>query len=230
MKIMKVLIIEDDKEIVEAISIAFQVRWPEARLVTAHLGERGIELVESESPDIVILDLGLPDINGFEVLKQIRLFSAVPVLILTVRSEEADVVKGLEWGADDYIAKPFRQLELISRVKALTRRVDHLDEESPLVCGQLHFYPSTTQLYYGEKEISLTPTEGRILHPLIKNEGHVVTHSRLAEIVWGEDYPDATGNLKVCIRHLREKLEADPSHPQIILTKAGIGYMLAKPG
>ena len=119
---MKVLVIEDDKEIVDAISLAFQIRWPEAKVISTRLGQKGVELVESESPDIVILDLGLPDIAGFEVLRQIRLFSAVPTIILTVRAEEADVVKGLEWGADDYITKPFRQLELLARVKSMIRR------------------------------------------------------------------------------------------------------------
>ena len=103
---MKVLIIEDDREIIEAISLAFQIRWPEAKVVSTRLGEKGSELVESEAPDIVILDLGLPDMSGFDVLHRIRLFSDVPIIILTVRADEADVVKGLEWGADDYIVKP----------------------------------------------------------------------------------------------------------------------------
>jgi len=226
---MKVLIIENDQVIVEAISLAFQMRWPEAKLVSTHLGERGIELVESENPDVVILDLGLDDLSGFEVLKQIRLFSTVPILILTVRSDEADVVKGLEWRADDYVVKPFRQLELLSRIRALTRRGSLLVEEAPLVCGQLRFNPATWQLFHGEKEINLTPTEGSILGHLMKNAGRVVTHSSLAESVWGENYPDVTSSLKVYIHHLREKLEADPSNPQIILTKSGIGYLLAKP-
>ena len=226
---MKVLIIENDQGIVEAISLAFQIRWPEAKLVSTHLGERGVELVESENPDVVILDLGLDDISGFEVLKQIRLFSSVPVLILTVRVDEADIIKGLEWGADDYVVKPFRQLELLSRIRALTRRRGSLIEEAPLFCGQLHFDPATGQLFYGEKEISLTPTEGSILHHLLRNAGRVATHSSLAESVWGEDYPEAANSLKVYIRRLREKLEADPAHPQIILTKTGIGYLLAKP-
>ncbi len=226
---MKVLIIEDDREIVEIISLAFQIRWPEAKLASTHLGERGIELVESENPDVVILDLGLVDISGFEVLKRIRLFSAVPILILTVRSDETDIIKGLEWGADDYVVKPFRQLELLSRVKALTRRRGPLVEETPLVCGQLRFDPSTRQVFCGEKEINLTPTESYIFHQLIRNAGHVVTHSALAETVWGELYPDAIDSLRVYIRRLREKLEADSNHPQIILTKAGTGYLLAKP-
>jgi len=225
---MKVLLIEDDKEIIDAISLAFQIRWPEAKVVSTRLGEKGVELVESESPDIVILDLGLPDISGFEVLRQVRLFSRVPTIILTVRSDEADVVKGLEWGADDYITKPFRQLELLARVKALIRRQSPSEEE-PLVYGSLRLEATTGQLYYGEREIALTVTENHILSHLMKNAGHVVTHSSLAEAVWGDDYPGATDSLKVHIRRLREKIEADPSQPQLILTRTGVGYLLAKP-
>ncbi|TET12673.1 MAG: response regulator transcription factor [Dehalococcoidia bacterium] len=227
---MKVLIIEDNPEIVEAISLMFQIRWPDAQLVSTHLAEKGIELVESEAPDIVILDLGLPDMNGFEVLKQIRVFSTVPIVILTVREEEADVVRGLEWGADDYVVKPFRQMELLARVKAVMRRKSPSGDDRPLVCGPLRFHPPTRQLLYGEREIRLTATEGHILHHLMRNADRVVTHSSLAEEVWGGDYPGAADSLKVHIRRLRQKLEADSSHPQLIRTKAGIGYFLAKPG
>ena len=226
---MKILVIEDDQQIVEAITLAFQIRWPEARLVSTQQGEKGIELVENEKPDIVILDLGLPDINGYDVLKQIRLFSDIPILILTARTEESDIVKGLEWGADDYMIKPFRQLELLSRIKALTRRRANADSEIPVNVGQLNFNPSTGQLFYHDKEISLTPTEGRILNHLMRNAGQVVTHSSLADAVWGEDYPGAVDSLKVYIRRLREKLETQPQDPQLIVTKAGVGYLLIKP-
>ena len=226
---MKVLLIEDDREIIEAISLAFQIRWPEAELVSTRLGEKGVELVESEAPDIVILDLGLPDINGFEVLRQIRLFSHVPTIILTVRSDEADIVKGLEWGADDYITKPFRQLEFLARVKALIRRRSPSEEET-LVCGPLRLDATTGQLYCDGREIALTITESHILGHLMKNAGHVVTHMSLAEAVWGDDYPGVADSLKVHIRRLREKIEVEPSDPQLILTKTGVGYFLAKPG
>jgi two-component system response regulator VicR len=175
----------------------------------------------------VILDLGLPDINGFEVLRQIRKFSSVPTIILTVRSDEADVVKGLEWGADDYITKPFRQLELLARVKSLIRRHSPSEEEI-LAYGPLRLEPITGQLKMDNKEIALTVTENHILGHLMKNAGHVVTHSNLAEAVWGDDYPGATDSLKVHIRRLREKIEQDPSKPRIILTKTGVGYYLAK--
>ena len=225
---MKILVIEDDKAIIEAILLTLELSWPETKFVTTHLGERGVELVESENPDVVILDLGLPDISGFEVLKQIRLFSNVPVLILTVRSDEADIVRGLEGGADDYVVKPFRQMELLARIKSVTRRQERIGQEKPLACGQLRYDPSTFQLFYGAKEISLTRTEGSIIHYLMENAGRVVTHSDLAEAVWGVDYPDAADSLKVHIRRLRVKIEEDPAHPQIILTRPGIGYSLAK--
>ena len=226
---MKILIIEDDRGIVEIVSLIFQIRWPEAKLVSTHLGEQGVEFVERENPDIVILDLGLADISGFEVLNRIRLFSDVPILILTVRSDEADVIKGLEWGADDYVVKPFRQLELLSRIKALTRRPGPLAEETTLVCGQLRFDPTTRRLFCGEKEVILTATEGRILHHLMKKAGQVATYSNLAESVWGSDYQYVADSLKVYIRRLRKKLEADPGNPQIILTRNGVGYLLAQP-
>ena len=226
---MKVLIIEDDKEIVEVVSLSFQMRWPEVELVSTHLGVQGVELVETENPDAVVLDLGLPDIAGYEVLKQIRAFSAVPIIILTVRSEEADIVRGLEWGADDYLSKPFRQLELLSRIKAVTRRASLSSRETPLDCGQLRFDPTMGELFKGENEIGVTATEGYILFNLLRNAGQVVPYASLAESVWGEDYPDAAASLKVHVRRLREKIETDPSDPQIILNKAGIGYLLVKP-
>jgi len=228
-KLWKVLIIEDDDAIVSLIRLAFQIRWPEAELISASLGEEGLDLVEDEKPDLVILDLGLPDIDGYDVLRQIRLFSSVPIVILTVRGDEEDILRGLEWGADDYVVKPFRQLELLARLKVQLRRQISPDEEAPVVSGPLRLDPSTFQLRCGSKEISLTLIEGRIMYHLMQNVGQVVTHSKLAEDVWGEDHPGATDSLRVYIRHLREKLEADPGNPQLILTKVGIGYMLAKP-
>ena len=118
----KILIVEDNQEVVEAVSLAIQIRWPRSTIISTDSGRKGIELVIEKQPDMVILDLGLPDISGFEVLKDIRNFSSIPIIVLTVRGEEADVVRGLELGADEYIVKPFRQFELLSRIRALTRR------------------------------------------------------------------------------------------------------------
>jgi len=227
---MKVLVIEDDREIVEAVSLALKMRWPGAKILSSHLGEKGLELVEKEDPDVVILDLGLADVSGFDVLKQLRQFSDVPVIILTVRSEETDIVKGLEWGADDYVVKPFRQLELLARVRALMRRQKPAKEEQVLVCGPLQFDPTTRKLSYDEREVTLTRTEALILHCLMQHAGHVVTHSMLAEAVWGTYWPGAAGGLKVHVRRLRGKLEENPSNPRLITTKPGIGYSLSRMG
>ncbi|HXZ94651.1 MAG TPA: PAS domain S-box protein [Dehalococcoidia bacterium] len=228
-KLWKVLIIEDDQQIVDFISLAFQMDWPEAELISTRLGEEGIALVETAAPDIVILDLGLPDIDGFEALKEIRAFSSVPVVILTVRAEENDIIKGLGLGADDYIAKPFRQMELLARLKVQLRKQGLPDEDAPIVCGPLRFDPSTSQFTHGRKEISLSLIEGHIIGHLMRNIGRVVPHSRLAEALWGEDYAGSIETLRVYIRRLREKVEEDASNPRLILTKPGIGYLMSKP-
>ena len=225
---MRILVIEDSPIIVETVSLALGIRWPEAKIISSAKGEAGIDTVESESPDVVILDLGLPDISGFEVLKRIRLFSDVPILILTVRSDESDIIKGLEWGADDYMVKPFRQLELVARVNGIMRRLNSKTDK-PLVCGQLRFEPSSLRLTSGTKEIKVSRTEGLILEQLMRNQGHVVSHASLAEAMWGGDFPEASKSIKVHIRHLRQKLEADPGQPKLILTRPGIGYLIAEP-
>ena len=227
--IVKALIIEDDPEIVESVSLAFQILWPEVKVYCADQGKKAIDLVESETYSVIILDLGLPDVSGYEVLRQIRCFSPVPVIILTVKSEEGDVVKGLEWGADDFIVKPCGQLELLARVKARMRDKCGYADEAPVTFGTLRFNPLTRQLFHGEKEIRLTAIEAQIVHYLMRNGGRVATYPRLAEDVWGDDYPGSVDSLRVHIRRLREKMEADPSHPELILTKAGVGYYLTKP-
>jgi len=144
---MKILVIEDSPAIVETISLALEMRWPEAKIISTALGENGVKMVETQSPDAVILDLGLPDSSGYDVLKRIRLFSQVPVLILTVRADESDIVKGLEWGADDYMIKPFKQLELLSRLKVIMRRRGSPASQT-LVCGALQFDPDSLKLEY----------------------------------------------------------------------------------
>jgi two-component system KDP operon response regulator KdpE len=223
---MKLLIIEDDEGIVEAISLAFQIRWPEAHIISTHSGRKGIELVEEEMPDVIILDLGLPDMSGFDVLKKLRQFSKVPILIVTAYGEEADVIKGLEWGADDYITKPFRQLELLARIKVHIRRRSQSGEQ--LEVGSYRLISETGQFFNKGEEINLTSTEARILNHLMFNAGQVITHASLIEVVWENDYPGATDSLRVHIRRLREKIEDDPGHPQLIVTKPGIGYSFAK--
>lgn len=226
---MKILVIEDDEDVIDTITLTFQVGWPEVDLMFSREGGRGVEMVEKEPPDVVILDLGLPDITGYQVLKQIRTFSNVPVVILTVMMEENDIIKGLEWGADDYIIKPFRKMELLARIKTILRRQRISAEEPVIVCGPFQYIPANRQLFFREKEVTLTVTESTIMYHLMKQAGHVVSHTSLAEAVWGDDYPNATDTLKVHIRHLREKTEVNPSDPQIILTRSGVGYSFIPP-
>ncbi len=227
MRVPTILIVEDFAEITEAITLSFKIRWPEARIVSSASGAAGIEMAETESPDVVILDLGLPDISGFDVIKRIRSFSTIPILVLTVRSEETSVVKALESGADDYVVKPFKQLELLARVQALIRR-QAVNPDAELTAGQLKYNTANHVLYKSGREVNITRTEGIILAQLMRSAGNVVTHAALADAIWGSSDPDAEKSIKVHIRRLREKLEDDPAKPRLIGTKAGVGYFLNK--
>ncbi len=226
---LTVVLIEDDAEIVEAVTLTFKIRWPQATFLSTDSGQEGVALVEKNSPDLVILDLGLPDTSGYNVLKDIRRFSHVPVIILTARGEETDIVRGLELGADEYIVKPFRQMELLARVKAVMRRQEAVTEELPLTVGIMSLGPSIRDLTLKGKRINLTRTEGIVLGQLMRHIGHPVSHAILAKALWGEEYPGAAESLKVYIRHLREKIEENPSDPKLLLTRIGAGYQLAKP-
>ena len=220
----KVLIVEDNPEVIDAVSLALQIRWPSVKIISSARGTPAPELIEKESPDLMILDLYLPDISGYNVLKQVRLFSNIPVIILTVRSEEVDVIKGLEIGADEYIIKPFRQLELIARVKALLRRRTQITEEGTITCGNYILDTNERILLYKNKRYYLSGSEIHILRRLMGNAGHAVSHNTLAEELWGEDYPESNKNLKTYIRRLRTKIEQDSYKPKLILTRQGVGY------
>ncbi len=228
---MKVVIIEDDPEIVEAVSLCFDLRWPDVDVVSANEGIPGLDVVEKESPDIVILDIGLPDIDGYEVCRRIRLFSDVPVIMLTVKDQEFDKVKGLELGSDDYITKPFSHVELLARVKAVLRRstMPQLEEEEePLTVGKIRIDFSSHEVRVDGNEVKLTPTEYSLLHFLARNAGRVIPHRVLLEKVWGADYVDSTDYLKVYIQRLRVKLRDDPQDSKLIISERGVGYKLAK--
>jgi two-component system response regulator VicR len=226
---LTVVLIEDDAEIIEAVTLTFKIRWPQATFLSTDSGQEGVTIVEKHNPDLVILDLGLPDTSGYNVLKEIRRFSHVPVIILTARGEETDIVRGLELGADEYIVKPFRQMELLARVKAVLRRQEAVSEELPLAVGSMTLGPSIRDLTLKGKKINLTRTEGIVLGQLMRHVGHPVSHAILAKALWGEEYPGAAESLKVYVRHLREKIEENPSDPKLLLTRIGAGYQLAKP-
>ena len=228
---MKILIIEDDPSIVDYLKLAFNINWPEVDFASARFGAEGLEKARTESPDLVILDLGLPDIDGFEVLKGLRQFPRMLIVVLTARGDEKDIVKGLEWGADDYVVKPFRQLELIARVRTLLRRQPGAVEQEILHCGRLTLDTARNDVTTPAGElVELTRTESLILGLLIRNCGRVVEHSKLAETIWGEDYPGSVNALRVYIGRLRRKLEADPGSPAFILSKPGQGYYVPTGG
>jgi two-component system response regulator VicR len=223
------LLVEDSEEIAEAIKLTLSVRWPEAKIITSGNGNDAIKLIQKEKPELVILDLGLPDISGFEVLKRLRSFSKVPVIIVTVRGDEADIVRGLELGANDYIVKPFRQMELLSRVNNQIRKETRVPEDSPMFTGTLRLHPATHEVFVGLKQVKLTPIESKLLAALMRNAGQIMTQAGLASEIWGGFYPDAAQSLKVHIRRLRQKLETNPSSPDLILTRTGVGYYINKP-
>ena len=230
---MKVVVIDDSPEIIEVVSLCFQLRWSGANVVSAATGAKGLELIEAESPNVVILDVGLPDTDGFQVLRELRRFSQVPVIMLTVRGEDTDVVKGLELGADDYITKPFSHIELIARVQAVLRRAQGLpvaSEERPFVSGKLSVDFASNEVKVDKKPVKLTSTESRLLYLLIRNEGRLVSHENLLSKVWGEAYTDARDLLRVHIQHLRQKLGDSVESPTIIVTEHGMGYKFVRPG
>ena len=229
---MKVLVIEDDPGIIEVVSLCFQLRWSGTSVVSAESGSHGLELVETENPDVVILDIGLPDMDGYGVLKEIRRFSDVPVLMLTVRGEDTDIAKGLEMGADDYITKPFSHIELIARVQAVLRRAQGLavtDDERPFSAGRLSVDFNRNEVLLDGEPVKLTSTERKLLYYLIRNEGRILSHESLLTKVWGDTYVDARDLLRVHIQHLRQKLEDSTESPHIIVTEHGIGYKFIRP-
>ena len=225
---MKVLIIEDDPLTVESLSLLFRLRQPEAKVIIALKGEKGIELVEKESPDIVILDLGLPDIDGMDVLKEIRSFSRVPLIILTARSATMEIVKGLELGADDYIVKPFDPIVLLARVKNVLRHTLEQAGEETVIYGDMAIDLVRGEIKKPGEMVKLSATEVEILSLLIANEGKVVSHTTLMERVWGEGV-ETTDLLRKYIQYLREKLGDDPNNPRIILSERGRGYKFLRP-
>jgi two-component system KDP operon response regulator KdpE len=223
---VKILVIEDDAEIVEFVSLAFEAGWPGCEVVPTHHGREAAELVEKEKPDVVLLDIGLPDISGFEVLKNIRLFSSVPVIIVTVNSRESDIVKGLGLGADEYVVKPFGQMEILARVGAVLRSHKPQEDATSVVLGPMQFNSLVRELSCGSTTIRLTPNESLILHRLMVKAGNVVTFGELADILWGESYPNSSDAIRVHVARLRGKIERIPRCRVSIVSKPGIGYIM----
>jgi len=222
------LVVEDAPEVVECITLCVSLRWPQVAVNSTSQGAEGIRLALTEAPDIVILDVGLPDMEGFEVLREIRSFSDVPVAIVTVRGDEVSKVKGLELGADDYIVKPFSHTELLARINALLRRshMPHLRENGGIVTGKgLHIDLAGRRVFVDGRDVELTSMEWNLLAYLVRNEGRVIPHEVLAERVWCTQYIGRSA-IKMCIRRLRAKLGDNGDSPVTIRSHRGRGYSL----
>jgi two-component system KDP operon response regulator KdpE len=226
----KILVVEDEPRVIRLVSevlnaVGYQV-------ITATSGQPAVEMVALEQPDLVLLDILLPhDMDGYEVCRRIREFSRVPVIMLTAKAQEIDVLQGFNMGADDYLTKPFSAKELLARVRAVLRRVQRPEElvTATLTCGELEINFARHLVKMRGERVSLTRTEYDLLRQLAFNVNRVMLHPDLLKAVWGTEYQDDIDYLRAYIRYLRRKLEADPSNPQYILTEQGVGYMLACP-
>ena len=224
---MKILVVDDAPEVIEAVTVSFTLQWREVEVLGATDGERGLDLVEQERPDLVLLDIAMPGLDGYETLRRLREFSDVPVIMLTARDGVLDKVKGLELGADDYVTKPFDHLELLARVKALLRRLAMpapVSRAPSFASGDLTVDFASQQVRLRGAPVSLTPVEYKLLYHLVRNAGHVLRHETLLAKVWGREYVDEVDYLRVYIRRLRRKLEVNPEQPAYILTERGVGY------
>ena len=230
----KILVVDDEKQISDIVKFSLSKQGFE--VVTAFDGEEGLAVFAEENPDLVILDLMLPTIEGLEVCREIRKTSNVPIIMVTAKDSEIDKVLGLELGADDYVTKPFSNRELIARVKANLRR-QHVapsepDEEkvaNEIVLGSLIIHEDAYVVSKRGEEIELTHREFELLHYLAKHIGQVITREHLLQTVWGYDYFGDVRTVDVTVRRLREKIEDTPSHPTWIMTRRGVGYYIKTP-
>jgi two-component system KDP operon response regulator KdpE len=224
---MRILVVDDEPDLIESVRLGFELQWREIELLESGTGEDALDRIEQDHPDIVLLDIGLPDIDGFEVLRRVRAFSDVPVVMLTARDDAMDKVKGLELGADDYITKPFNHLELMARVKAVLRRLSMPTPTSrapSFQAGDLEVDFAAHEARLRGEHLDLTPTEYKLLYHLVRNAGHVLQHETLLAKVWGREYVDEVDYLRVYVRRLRDKLGDDPERPRYIRTERGLGY------
>jgi len=228
---LKVLIIEDDSLIVRDISLCLHMSYPDVSIVETDHGLRGLGMVETESPDLVMVDDSLPDIVTLELVSKIRDFSDVPLIILSEGATDIETARGLEAGADEYIPKPFSPIELLARVKALLRRTKGLFSKQECVCcsgNTLTTNYNTHEVFVSGKHVKLTPIEFRLLTELVRNEGRVLSLNFLLEKVWCSECADDPSFIKKYIYRLREKLEPDRQEPQMLITERGLGYRFAK--
>ena len=219
----KVLLVEDEQPIRRFVRVAVEAEG--CRVIETETMAQGLASAGSEQPDLLVVDLGLPDGDGVELIRDLRSWSDVPVLILSARSQELDKIDALDAGADDYLTKPFGVGELRARVRALLRRRSRAGEASPVVeFGEVSIDLSRRLIVRGGEEVHLTPIEYRLLCALIAHPGKVLTQRNLLREIWGPSYIESSHYLRVYVGHLRQKLEDDPTQPKYLLTETGVGY------
>ena len=232
----RILIVDDEKLIVKGLKFALEQDGLEVDC--AYDGEEGLNKIKEGGYDLVLLDLMLPKMNGYEVCQEVRGFSNIPIIMLTAKSEDMDKILGLEYGADDYITKPFNVLEVKARVRAIMRRVDYKSSRESskpaqnetsdiLTHSDIRLDLAGRRAYIGETEVNLTAREFDLLELFVKHPNQVYTRDKLLEMIWGADYPGDGRTVDVHIRRLREKIEKDPGEPAYVKTKWGVGYYLA---
>jgi two-component system KDP operon response regulator KdpE len=221
-----ILVVDDEPRIISMIRMNLELEGH--RVIEAHNGIDALEQIRTKLPDLVLLDVMMPELDGFETLKMLREFSSIPVIMLTAKGEENDKVYGLELGADDYVTKPFAPRELSSRIKAVLRRAE-LPSSTPdkavlRIDDRLEVDFNRREVLVKGERVKLRPTEYRLLYHLIENAGWTVPHDQLLAKVWGYEYRDEAHYVRLYINYLREKIEEDPSNPRYILTERGVGY------
>ncbi|MHB1133298.1 MAG: response regulator transcription factor [Chloroflexota bacterium] len=221
----RILIVDDEPDLLNAVRLYLEEEG--FLLFSATDGLAALEIVRERLPDLVVLDVQMPKMDGFETLRRLREISPVPVIMLTVRSAEADKVRGLKMGADDYVTKPFSQRELLGRIQAVLRRAEsppHLPKTRVEVDDYLQIDFSRNEVWVGGKLVQLSPTEYRLLYHLVSSAGRVLTYETLLSKVWGWEYREEHHYVRLYISYLRQKVEPDPTHPRYILTEKGLGY------
>ena len=223
----KILVVDDEKKIVDIVKAYLEKDG--YRVIVAHDGKEALDMARHRAPDLIVLDLMLPEIPGWDVCRTLRAESNVPIIMLTARDEDTDKIIGLELGADDYVTKPFNPKELMSRIRAVLRRVDYTDEKRKVIeVGELSIDFEKHEVRRGEELLELTPTEFELLRALAESPGRVYSRLQLLDRVLGEAYEGYERTIDSHVKNLRKKLESDPDHPRYIVTVWGVGYKLGE--
>ena len=228
---LSILLVEDEKNICDFITTALSAQ--DYRLTTAHTGQEALPIITSQCPDLILLDLGLPDMDGMEIIRQVRTWASIPIIVISARTQEQEKVRALDLGADDYLTKPIGISELLARIRTALRHSNRLNTDSPLYKRPFHAKGLTIdfekhQVLLDDKEVHLTQIEFKIISLLAKNSGRVMTYDSIISNIWGPYADDDNSILRVNMAHIRRKLEHNPAEPQYIFTEIGIGYRMVE--